>query len=184
LHRGGEDQCSQFYWVSSTGYHRSSTGEAPQSEAIRIALNNFEKLAVKILSGGSLQSKFYKSVLKAWKVDLPRMVGNERKEYVATQLRYASLYPLRFFGDRKIDYISKDDFLEYWIWRNENSARLQPMTGETTPYIPSPNTLRREAGGIKNMFKYAVDKGWLTRIPDMVVPSLHKNRRPTFTNQE
>ena len=58
------------------------------------------------------------------------------------------------------------------------------MTGETTPYIPSPNTLRREAGGIKYMFKYAVDKGWLTGIPDMVVSSLHKNRRPTFTNQE
>ena len=169
---------------NSIGYHRSSTGETIQSEAVRIAVNKYEKLAVNILSGGSLQSKSYKSVLGAWKVDLPRMVGDERKEYVDTQLRYASLYPLRFFGDRKIGDISKDDFVEYWMWRNENSARLQPMTGETTPYIPSPNSLRREAGGIKNMFKYTVDKGWLTGIPDMVVPSLHKNRRPTFTNQE
>ena len=71
-------------------------------------------------------------------------------------------YPLRFFGDRKIGDISKGDFVEYWMWQNENLARPQPMTGETTPYIPSPNTLRREAGGI--MFKYAVDKGWLTGI--------------------
>ena len=169
---------------NSTGYHRSSTGETTQSETVRIAVNKYEKLAVNFLSGGSLQSKSYKSVLEAWKVNLPRMVGDERKKNVDTQLRYASLYPLRFFGDRKIGDISKGDFVEYWMWRNENSARLQPMTGETTPYIPSPNTLRREAGGIKYMFKYAVDKGWLTGIPDMVVSSVHKNRRPTFTNQE
>jgi len=26
------------------------------------------------------------------------------------------------------------------------------------------------------MFKYAVDKGWLTAIPDMVVPDIHKLR--------
>ena len=169
---------------NSTGYHRSTTGQTERSEAVRTAINKYEELAVKILSGGSLKSKSYRSVVEAWTVDLPRMVGNERKEYVDTQLRYVSLYPLRFFGDRKIDDISKGDFVEYWMWRNENSARLQPMTGKTTPYIPSPNSLRRESGGLRNMFKYAVDKGWLTGIPEMAVPSLHKNRRPTFTNQE
>jgi len=169
---------------NSTGYHRSTTGQTEQPEAVRIAVNKYEELAVKILSGGSLKSKSYKSVVEAWKIDLPRMVGNSRKEYVDTQLRYVSLYPLRFFGDRKIDDISKGDFVEYWMWRNENSARLQPMTGKSTPYIPSPNSLRRESGGLRNMFKYAIDKKWITAIPDMAVPSLHKNRRPTFTNQE
>jgi len=168
----------------STGYHRQSTGQKEQPEAVRIAVNKYEELAVKILSGGSLRSKSYKSVLESWKVDLPRMVGTGREEYVDGQLRYASLYPLRFFGDRKIDDISKGDFVEYWMWRNENSARLQPMTGKSTPYIPSPNSLRRESVGIKNMFKYAVDKGWLTNIPDMSIPSHHKNRRPSFTPRE
>jgi len=169
---------------NSTGYHRSTTGQTKQSEAERFAVNKYEELAVKILAGGSLQSKSYKSVLESWTVDLPRMVGKGRKTYVDYQLRYCSLYPLRFFGDYKIDDISKSSFVEYWMWRNENSARLQPMTGKTTPYIPSPNSLRREAVGLKNMFKYAVDKGWLTEIPDMAIPPLHKNRRPTFTNQE
>jgi site-specific recombinase XerD len=169
---------------NSTGYKRASTGEKEQSEAIRKAINTYEKLYMKVLGGGSLQSKSYKSVYAEWKVYLPRMVGNERKEYVDGQLRYAGLYPLRFFGERKIDDISKGDFVEYWMWRNENSERLQPMTGETTPYIPSPNTLRREADGIRNMFKYAIDKGWMTSLPDMAKPSYHKNRRPSFTNQE
>ena len=169
---------------NSTGYHRQSTGQKEQSEAIRIAINKYEELAVKVLSGGSLKSKSYKSIVESWKVDLPRIVGHERKTYVDAQLRYVSLYPLRYFGDRRIDSITKGDFVEYWMWRNENSSRLQPMTGISTPYIPSPNSLRREAIGIRNMFKYAVDKGWLSSIPDMAVPSHHKNRRPTFTIQE
>ena len=67
------------------------------------------------------------------------------------------------------------------MWRKENSCRLQPMTGKLTPYIPSLNTLRRESAGIRNMFNYSIDKGWMTSMP---VPSLHKNRRPSFTTQE
>ena len=50
---------------NSIGYHRSSTGETIKSEAVRIAVNKYGKLAVNILSGGSLQSKSYKSVLEA-----------------------------------------------------------------------------------------------------------------------
>ena len=79
---------------NSTGYHRYDTGETTQSKTVRSVVNKYEKLAVNILSGGSLQSKSYKSVLEAWKVNLPRMVGDERKKNVDTQLRYASLYPL------------------------------------------------------------------------------------------
>ena len=78
---------------NSTGYHRQSSGQKEQSEAVRIAVNKYEELAVKILSGGSLKSKSYKSVLEAWTVDLPRMVGNERKEYVETHREY--LKPVR-----------------------------------------------------------------------------------------
>jgi len=169
---------------NSTGYKRASTGQKEQPEAIRKAIKTYEELYMKVLGGGSLQSKSYKNVYEEWKVNLPRMVDEGRKIYVEEQLRYAGSYALRFFGDRKIDDITKGDFVEYWMWRKENSARLQPMTGKSTPYVPSPNSLRREAGGIRNMFKYAVDKGWVTGVPDMAVPSHHKNRRPTFTRQE
>ena len=67
------------------------------------------------------------------------------------------------------------------IWRNESSIKVNPSTNKSVPYIPSNNTLRKEATFIKQMFEYAVDKGWCSSIPNMDVPPLDKNRRPTFT---
>ena len=112
------------------------------------------------------------------------MVDEGREKYVKEQFRYVRVYPLRFFADYKIDELTKGDFSEYWMWRRENSAKLNPMTNKRTPYNPSPNSLRREAVGLRNMFKYAIDKGWMPSMPEMNVPSLSKNRRPTFTLKE
>jgi len=100
---------------NSTGYKRASTGQKEQPEAIRKAIKTYEELYMKVLGGGSLQSKSYKNVYEEWKVNLPRMVDEGRKIYVEEQLRYAGSYALRFFGDRKIDDITKGDFVEYWM---------------------------------------------------------------------
>ena len=169
---------------NSTGYHRQSTGEKEQQEAIRKSLNKFDELSLKVLAGGSLKSKSFKSVYESYLIDLPRMVDDGREKYVRDQFSYVRIYPLKFFADYKIDELTKGDFSEYWMWRRENSAKLNPMTNKRTPYNPSPNSLRREAVGLRNMFKYAIDKGWMPSMPEMNVPSHSKNRRPTFTLKE
>jgi len=169
---------------NSTGYHRSSTGETDQSEAIRISLNKYEELAIKVLAGGSLKSRTFVQVYRAWKTDLPRSVIEGKEDYVARRLAGIKNYPLKFFGDRKIDGITKGDFNDYWMWRRENSSRWNPMSEKSVPYKPSNNSLRIESTIIRSMFSYAVDKGWCQSIPDTNVPSLEKNRRPTFTVSE
>jgi len=88
---------------------------------------------------------------------------------------------LKFLGELKIDDLTKGIFSDYWMWRRENSAKLNPMTNISIPYVPSNNSLRREAVAIRNLFSYAVDKGWMLSFPEKSVPSLVKNRRPTFT---
>ena len=50
---------------NSTGYHRQSTGETEQLGAIRKALNKYEGLAIKGLSGGSLNSQNLQERLRA-----------------------------------------------------------------------------------------------------------------------
>ena len=171
---------------NSTGYHRQSTGEKEQPEAIRKALNKYEELAIKVLSGGSLQSKSFKDVYQQWKIDFPKLcIGKDVSEtYVTERLNAVGRYPLTYFGDRKIEDIQKKDFTSYRIWRNENSTKLNPSTQKATPYVPSNNTLRKESVCIKQMFEYAVDQGWCSGIPAMDVPSLDKKRRPTFTLNE
>ncbi len=171
---------------NSTGYKRSSTGEKEQPEAIRKAINTYEELYMKVLSGGALQSKSFKDIYKQWKIDFPKLcVGKDvAKDYVSERLNAVGGYPLTYFKDRKIEEIQKKDFTAYRIWRNENSTKLNPATKKEIPYVPSNNTLRKESVCIKQMFEYAVDQGWCTGIPDMDVPSLDKKRRPTFTLQE
>ena len=169
---------------NSTGYHRQSTGEKEQPEAIRKALNKYEELAIKVLSGGSLTAKTFKAAYNAWKIDLPKLVTNKSESYVTERVNGVGSYPLKFFGGKKIDSISKGDFNDYWIWRRENSKNINPATGKTVPYIPSNNTLRKNAAYLKVFMSYCVDKGWMKGIPDMNPPSLDKSRRPTFTLTE
>ena len=171
---------------NSTGYHRSTTGETEQPEAIRIAVNKYEELYMKVLSGGSLQSKSFSDVFNHWEIDLPKLiVGKNRAEnYSSERISLVKNYPLVFFKDKKIEEIQKRDFIDYRIWRNEHSVKVNPSSGRSTPYIPSNNSLRKESVAIKLMFSYAKDKGWCSSIPDMDVPSLDKKRRPTFTIKE
>lgn len=168
---------------NSTGYHRSSTGEKEQPEAIRKAINTYEELYMKVLSGGALQSKSFKDVYKQWKIDFPKLcVGKDvAKDYVSERINSVGGYPLTYFKDRKIEDIQKKDFTSYRIWRNENSTKVNPSSKKETSYIPSNNTLRKETVCIKQMFEYAVDQGWCIGIPDMDVPPLDKKRRPSFS---
>ena len=138
---------------------------------------------MKILDGGSLQSKSFKEVFKQWEIDLPKLIAGKGRadDYAEERTTTVGRYPLDFFKDKKIDDIQKKDFIEYRIWRNESSIKVNPSTNKSVPYIPSNNTLRKEATFIKQMFEYAVDKGWCSSIPNMDVPPLDKNRRPTFT---
>ena len=138
---------------------------------------------MKVLSCGSLQSKSFKEVHNQWEIDLPKLiVGKGRADdYAEERTTTVGRYPLDFFKDKKIDDIQKKDFIEYRIWRNENSVKVNPSTNKSVPYIPSNNTLRKEATFIKQMFEYAVDKGWCSSIPNRDAPFLDENRRPTFT---
>jgi integrase len=169
---------------NSTGYHRQSTGEKEQPEATRKALNKYEELAIKVLSGGALNAKNFKVAYDQWKVELPKLVHNKTEEYIDARMSMVGAFPLTFFGPKKLDSIKKSDFTDYWIWRRENSTKTNPATKKTVSYVPSDNSLRREAVHLKAFFSYCVDKGWLQTIPELNQPSLDKTRRPSFNLNE
>jgi len=170
---------------NSTGYHRSSTGEKEQSEAIRKALNKYEELYMKVMSGGSLSGITFKSLYKDWKIDFPRMNHqNKGKRYIQERIDVVGGYPLTYFGDSKLEEIDKDSFNKYWIWRRENSQKVHPITKNRIPYTPSPNTLRNDASHLRLFFSYALDKKHIQVIPPFNEPPLSRRRRPTFSLSE
>jgi integrase len=169
---------------NSKGYHRQSTGEKKQTEAIRKALNTYEELAIKVLSGGSLNARTFKTGYQSWKEDFPKLVTQKSDQYVTERVNGVGNYPLSFFGSQKLDSITKSDFMEYWIWRRENSVRTNPATKKSISHTPSDNTLRKETAYLKVFFNYCVDKGWMKGPPNMSPPSLDKSRIPSFTLTE
>jgi integrase len=170
--------------TGSTGYHRKSTGLQNQDEAIRAALNLQDDLRIKVLAGGELNARTFKSAYDTWKIDFPKLVTRKSDQYVTERIDGVGVYPLSFFAAKKIDAITKGNFTEYWIWRRENSTRTNPATKKTVSYIPSDNTLRKEAAYLKVFLSYCTDKGWMAGVPDMNTPALDKSRRPSFTLTE
>ena len=94
---------------NSTGYHRASTGEKEQSEAIRKATNTYEELYMKVMSGGHLNPKSFKDCYEEWEIVFPRKSSGKNKEYIDGHIRRIRIFALKFFGGFKLEDITRDD---------------------------------------------------------------------------
>ena len=159
---------------NSTGYKTVTTKTAVQSEAERFALNLYEDLYMHVKAGGSLQTRTFAQVFEEWKTHAVAM-GRTRGggTWDATFERIGS-YAVKFFGTKRIDVIKESDFTEYWSWRKSNYSKRQPTNG----------TLRRERTSIMPVFKFALAKGYIAKIPETNPPKAKSERRPTFSPRE
>ena len=159
---------------NSTGYKVVSTKTENQRDAERFALDLYEEIYMHVRAGGSIKSKTYRQVFDEW-VDAISTLGSTRQggSWIDTVDRVRA-YSLDFFGNKKIDTISTSDFSDYWVWRKTNYLRRPPSAG----------TLRRERTSILPLFKFAVDKGYISQIPENEPPKAKLERRPTFTLDE
>ena len=157
-----------------TGYKIVSTKTADLREAERFALNLYDDLCVHVRGGGTMRSRTFKQVHDEWQTQVAK-VGKTRRggSWSATAERIGS-YALSFFGPKKIDRIGVREFTEYWEWRRSNYARREPTN----------ETLRRERTSILAVFKFAVSKGYIGKVPDTNPPPSKGGRRPTFSHDE
>jgi integrase len=159
---------------NSTGYKIVTTGTDVLRDAERFAENLYEELYMRVKAGGSVQSRTFKQVYEEWKKHVTTM-GHTRRggSWGATIARIES-YALKFFGGYRINAIGEKEFTEFWAWRKANFSKMQPSNG----------TLRRERTCILPVFKYAVSKGYITKIPETNPPKPSGERRPTFSPRE
>jgi integrase len=159
---------------NAKGYKQVTTGTTDLREAERFAVNLYEELYMQVKAGGALQTKTFKQVFEEWKLHA-NTLGHTRSDgsWDATVGRIA-LYALSFFGAKRIDTITGTDFTDYWAWRKTNCNRK----------APSLTTLRRERTSILPVFKYALSKGYIIKLPDSEAPKAKSERRPTFSTVE
>lgn len=159
---------------NATGYKTVSTKTADLSDAQRFALNLYEETYMHVKAGGTLKTPTFKQVYDAWKLHAST-VGHTRANgsWQATFDRVET-YALQFFGLKRIDTIKESDFTEYWEWRRLYYRKK----------VPTLDTLNRERTAIMPVFKFALAKGYILKIPDMGLRRVKSERRPTFTETE
>ncbi len=159
---------------NATGYKVVSTKLTDFEEAKRFALNLYEELYMQVKAGGQLNTRTFKQVYEDWKA-YAQEHGRTRRDgsWDATVERVDS-YALQFFGSKRIDAIREADFSEYWLWRRTNYAKK----------CPTNSTLKRERTSIMPVFKFALSKGYIVKLPETNTPTAKSTRRPTFTPEE
>lgn len=159
---------------NAKGYKIVTTKTSDVKEAERFAANLYEDLYLHVKAGGSLQTKTFRQVFDEW-TDYAKSMGHTRQggSWDSTIGR-VEVYALRFFGDFKINAIGKSEFTDFWAWRKSNFNKKMPSNG----------TLRRERTSILPLFKYALAKGYISKMPETNPPKVKGERRPTFSPSE
>lgn len=158
---------------NATGYKIVTTKTDDLREAQRFAENLYEDLYIHVKAGGSVQSKTFKQVFEEWKKHVTTM-GTHRGGSWNSTIDRVEAYALKFFGSHRISALGESEFTDFWAWRKTNFNKKKP----------SNDTLRRERTCLMPVFKYALTKGYISKIPDTNPPKARSERRPTFTPQE
>lgn len=159
---------------NAAGYKVISTKLNDFEEAKRFALNLYEELYMQVKAGGQLNTKTFKQVYEEWKAYAKEHGRTRRDGSWDTTIERIDSYALEFFGFKRIDLIREADFTEYWAWRRENFSKKPPTN----------STLRRERTSIMPVFKFALSKGYISKLPETNTPKAKTNRRPTFSKKE
>jgi len=159
---------------NASGYKIVSSKTSDWEEAKRFANDLYEQTYLHVLNGGQIHSKTFKQVFEEWEKSLDQLAPNRQGGTWNASLARARTYALVYFGSMKIEQISSREFEAFWQWRKTNFSKKKPTNG----------TLGRERNAIVSVFKYAVTRGYITSVPEMVVPKAKHVRRPTFTLQE
>jgi hypothetical protein len=151
---------------------RRSTNESNREEAAVAAGEIFDHTRWSINNNLPIGKKTFKTVWVEWLGAVP--LSQHRRDYIAVTGR---LYILPFFGSEPITATTTARVLDYWPWREANTAKG----------VPSAQTLKMDAQLLRQFLKWAYGKSYLGKIPEVKSPKkvdLKATRRPAFSKDD
>ena len=144
-----------------TGYKIKSCETPDRDDAFRFAMDLYETLRIRVLSGQTINAKTASIVIDEFLAtqksktanrfrDIDQAIGNNLRTYARGQ---------------KIDWLDSKTLTLYFIWRTEEGAGRK---------IPGNNTLHSEAGEIRRLLRWCKDMKYLEEVPNFSAPS-HKD---------
>ena len=168
----------------STGYKRFSTKTSDQKEAEKVAIDQYFELQNKVNKGGSLQGVSVKQVYDRWVKTKSFLKVGRSEAYVEQQFTSVEKIAVKFFKNKPIEDITNQDVQEMMSWANEQEKPLRPQGKKRDNTPLSSSTLRGIRSAHNLFFKFALDNGYIDKLPVIPAPALKKNRRPSFTKDE
>ncbi|MBT7906976.1 MAG: site-specific integrase, partial [Marinovum sp.] len=159
----------------ASGYRRQSLRTTDFAEAKVFAIQLYDELNFSVMQGLTLNPKSFSAVFDEYiakqgaKYQSAREISNWNK-----RLDTLKLYALPYFAKMRIDNIKTNDFSDYLDDRRINFKR-KPPTNET---------LIKERSSILGIFNYALEKGYIVKIPSFPKPTGDLVQRDSWTEAE
>jgi integrase len=168
-----------------TGYVIRSAKTPDLHEAIEVAQAAYDEITYLVKQGRDVATdlnfrKLWTNFCSAHQVKQSSV--HRRKLYDGNANRYF----LPFFGAKRVGEIRDTTIDEYWTWRLAYWSKRKNVPA-TAKLVPAHKTLQMEAQMLKQIFVWALRKGYIQREPFIAVPTkppVNSTRRPDFDRDE
>lgn len=186
------------------GYIVKSTKEKNLASASKFAEELFDDLKYKQRHGLEIDYFLFKRLWREWFEKNKISLSMERQRYHEGT---ANRYFIPFFGEKEVSSLKDSDFDDYWVWRidywnsitgqqkidtakNQRPTKKNPHKSKlgNVAKIPSQKSLDMEQSSLRQIMRWANNRGIINRFPQIKSPKIVKHkqitRRPAFTRQE
>jgi len=156
----------------STGYIRRSCKTLDQTKAISMSESIYKELVYQQHQTGSINTKTLNSIFIEFINELVKT--NKSPQSITELKRKLEMYSIVFLGKMFINEITSKTLSDFVHWRREHGVARKP----------SDVTIKKEISRLKGVFKFAIQKNYLTSLPDFPIVTGRSTPRPNFTRNQ
>ena len=136
---------------------RKSTKTKVLHDAYKIAADAFDEAKYRLQLNVPEKNRTFKSCFAEWTKSQEKFMSRDRKSYFETTNR---LHFDPLFGELNINEIVARTASSYWNYRKSGDK------------VPSPETLRMEAQGLRQFLSWCLEMRYIDRIPKIKSPDV------------
>jgi site-specific recombinase XerD len=156
---------------SKSGYKIKSTKTNDLHTAVRFGEDLYYELEGRVRRGEAIDDIRFDKLISEWLADNKVRLRDRTPEYQHAQKRTVENYILPFFSKMKLADIDFSTFRSYFSHRIETQS-------------PASTTLIKEGQILRNAFGFALQNGYINKLPKIDLPAKHQTPRQSFERKE
>ena len=185
---------------SKQQYIQRSTGTTDKAEALRIALEEHDRLRYKVRHNKPATDITFSSLYDLWWIStkhraLSKKHETEKRDGQSQRIQWYQKHSERYwkpyFGSHLLNDIDNTLCRDYWRWREEYWRNVSDAERKRFPnhsLNPSKKTFAMEQSALREIFGFAHSEGLMDYNPNITSPytrdGTSEKRRPSFSKAE